>query len=102
MPCSWKPANISPVPKETPLSSLYQLRPISVTDIVIRLFEEIIIYVAKVIRSYLLPDQFSYRDGTNTSHALIKSQHMWLKWLDTGEADCVRVLPLISLRLSTQ
>ena len=91
MPWSWKLANISPVPKETPLSSLYQLRPISVTDIVIRLLEEIIIYVAKVIRSYLLPDQFAYREGTNTSHAFINSQHMWLKWLDTGEADCVRV-----------
>ena len=31
------------------------------------------------------------REGTNTSLGLIKSQHMWLKWLDTGEADCVRV-----------
>ena len=68
VPCSWKRANISPVnvPKETPMSSLYQLRPISVTDIIIRPLEKII-YVAKikpVIRSSLLPDQFAHREGT--------------------------------------
>ena len=37
------------------------------------------------------PDQFAYKEGLNTSLALIKSQHMWLKWLDTREADCVKV-----------
>ena len=89
MPCFWEFANISPVP----LSSFNQLRPISVTDIIIRLLEKII-YVAQVkpvIRSYLSLDQFAYREGTNTSQAIIKSQHMWLKWLDPGEGDCVRV-----------
>ena len=44
-----------------------------------------------IARSCLSLDQLAYREGTNTSKALIKSQHMWLKWLDTGEADCVRV-----------
>ena len=86
--------------------------PFSVSDIIIiiiiiiiRLLEKII-YVAEVkpvIRSYVSSDQFAYREGTNTTTlAPIKSQHMWLKWLDTGEADCVRVLPLISLRPSNQ
>ena len=44
-----------------------------------------------IARSYLSLDQLAYREGTNTSKTLIKSEHMWLKWLDTGEADCVRV-----------
>ena len=45
-----------------------------------------------VIRSYVSSDKFAYREGTNTSLlALIKSQHVWLKSLDTGEADCVTV-----------
>ena len=73
VPCFWKLANISPVPKETPLSSLNQLRPVSVTDIIIRLLEKII-YVADVkpvIRSYVSLDQFVYRESTNTSQALI-------------------------------
>ena len=71
-----------PHPKDSSLSSLNQLRHISVTDnIIIRLLEKII-YVAEVkpvIRSDLSLDQFAYRKGTNTSQALIKSQHMWLK-----------------------
>ena len=81
--------------------------PFSVTDIIIiiRLLEKII-YVAEVkpvIRSYVSSDQFAYREGTNTTTlAPTESQHMWLKCLDTGEADCVRVLPLISLRPSNQ
>ena len=45
-----------------------------------------------VIRSYVSSDKFAYREGINTSLlALIKSQHVWLKSLDTGEADCVTV-----------
>ena len=74
------------------MSCLNQLGPISVTDI-IRLLEEIIHVadVKPVIRSYQSLDQFAYREGTNTSQGLIKSEHMWLKWLDTGGADCVRV-----------
>ena len=87
---------ISPIPKEIPLTSLNQLRPISVTDIIIRLFERIVYYqteIKPVISSLIQPDRFAYKEGLNTSLALIKSQHMWLKWLDTRprEADCVRV-----------
>lgn len=70
-----------------------QLRPISVTDIIIRLLEKII-YVAEVepvIRSHVSSKQFAYREGTNTTLALIKRQHMRLKWLDTREADCAGV-----------
>ena len=70
-----------------------QLRPISDTDIFIRPLKKII-YVAEVmpvIRSYLSLDEFAYREGTNTSQGLIKSQHTWRKWLDTRDADCVRV-----------
>ena len=45
-----------------------------------------------VIRSYVSSDKFAYREDTNTSLlGLIKSQHVWLKSLDTGEADCVTV-----------
>ena len=79
-----------------------QLGPISVTDI-IRLLEEIIHVadVKPVIRSYQSLDQFAYREGTNTSQGLIKSEHMWLKWLDTGEQIVLGFLPLISPWLLT-
>ena len=80
VPQLWKLANILSLPKESPLTCINQLRPISLTDIIIRLFERII-----------------YQTGCNTTLALLKNQHTWLKWLDK-KADTVRVLPLISQR----
>ena len=60
VPCFWKFANISqflrnPPPHPPRLSSLNQLRPISVTDIIIRLLEKTIYAadVKPVIRSYV-------------------------------------------------
>ena len=57
VPCFWKFANISPFLRTPPprLSSLNQLRPISVTDIIIRLLEKTIYAadVKPVIRSYV-------------------------------------------------
>ena len=38
VPKIWKTANVRPIPKETNVSALDQLRPISVTDITVRLF----------------------------------------------------------------
>ena len=58
-----------------------------------------------VIRSYVLSDKFAHREGTNTSLLdLIKSQHVWLKSLDTGEADCATVFAfeLSNIRPSIQ
>lgn len=58
VPCFWKFANISQFLRNPPpprLSSLNQLRPISVTDIIIRLLEKTIYAadVKPVIRSYV-------------------------------------------------
>ncbi|XP_068750949.1 uncharacterized protein [Montipora capricornis] len=39
IPARWKSANIGPIPKETNTTSLDQLRPISVTDMIMRLLE---------------------------------------------------------------
>ena len=65
VPSQWKSANITPILKESPVSIMEQLRPISVTDIFIRLFER---------RNC---DQFAYRRGRNTTMALLLCQHMW-------------------------
>ena len=42
VPLPWKLANISPIPKESPLLSGAQLRPISLTNIIMRLFERLV------------------------------------------------------------
>ena len=39
VPCLWKLANITPIPKETPFETCNQLRPISLTNVIMRLFE---------------------------------------------------------------
>mgnify|MGYP002803377516 CR=1 FL=1 len=42
VPTSWKLADLTPIPKESPVTACTQLRPISITDIVRQLFEKIV------------------------------------------------------------
>ena len=86
-------ANVTTIPKESPLTNCNQLRPISLTNIIIRLFEKLILKfeLFHIPKSLIGPDQFAYKDNYNTTMALLKSQHYWLKWLD-GSANFVRVL----------
>jgi hypothetical protein len=79
-------ADIMPLPKETPFKTCNQLRPISLTNIKVRLFERVIFRteLSNSIDKFIGSDQFAYRKGYN------KCQHEWLKWLD-GDADFIRV-----------
>ena len=43
VPQLWKLANLNPIPKETPLTDCTQLRPISFTNIIMRLFEKVVL-----------------------------------------------------------
>jgi hypothetical protein len=76
VPDSWKLANLLPVPKESPLTESNQLRPISLTNIIVCLFERAI-YTTELV-------------GYSSTMALIKAQHTWMEWLD-GNASMVRV-----------
>ena len=42
VPSSWKMADITPLPKESPLTSCTQLRPISLITVIMRLFERLV------------------------------------------------------------
>ena len=92
VPLLWKEANIRPAPKELPFTSCNQLRPISLTNIIMRLFERLVYKneLSTVCANHIDLDQFAYRKGHNSTMALLKSQHNWLKWLD-GNADFVRI-----------
>ena len=85
-------ADIKPLSKESPLTSCTQLRPISLTAVIMRLFERLAyrFELSSVCNDYVDLDQFAYREGHNSTMALIKCQHTWLKWLD-GNADFVRI-----------
>ena len=92
VPLLWKEANIRPVPKEQPFTSCNQLRPISLTNIIMRLLERLVYRneLSIVCDNHIDLDQFAYRKGHNSTMALLKSQHNWLKWLD-GNVDFVRI-----------
>ena len=92
VPKMWKTANIRPIPKETNISALDQLRPISVTDIM-RLFQRLILdfELRKPVSRVIHSDQFAYKKdcGTETETALLYNQHFWIRWLD-GHSNLVR------------
>ena len=91
VPFLWKLANVSPIPKESPLTECNQLRPISLTNIIMRIFERLVCKqeLSPILKSAIGPDQFAYKRGHNTTMALIKCQHFWLEQLD-GNADFFR------------
>ena len=59
-----------------------------------RLFDRLVYRyeLSSICNDYIGLDQFAYREGHNSTMALIKCQHTWLKWLD-GNDDFVRIFP---------
>ena len=88
----WKIADVVPIPKATLLESCDRLRPISLTNIIMRIFERLVYKkeLSSLLKTSISPDQFAYKADHNTTMAQIKNQHFWLKSLDSG-ADFVRV-----------
>ena len=56
-----------------------------------RLFERVVVKqeLSPVLGSAIGPDQFAFKEGCNTTLALLTCHHHWLKWLD-GAMDFVR------------
>ena len=91
VPKIWKTANVRPIPKETNISALDQLRPLSVTDIIMTLFERLILdfELREPVSCFIHSDQFAYKKDCGTETALLYNQ--WMRWLD-GHSNFVRVL----------
>ena len=64
IPKRWKTANVRPIPKETNISFLNQLRPISVTDVIMRIFERLVLtsYLKKPVVAHVDTNQYAYRE----------------------------------------
>ena len=73
VPQSWKQAIITPVPKTQPVSSVSDLRPISVTPVISRIVERLVIrdYLIPCIPSEHLTDQYAYKQTGSTTCAVI-------------------------------
>ena len=59
-----------------------------------RLFQKLVFKqeISANLQSIIGKDQFAYRTESNTTMAIIKCQHQWLKWLEDEEVDFVRVI----------
>ena len=85
--------NLQRIPGESLLSSCAQLRPISPTNIIMRLFERLVYKedILMVLKVVIGMDQFACKKHCNTTMALMKCQHNWHGWLD-DDVDFVQVL----------
>ena len=97
IPNVWKRADVIPCTKENLISSCSQLRPISLTDIIMHLFEKCVYQseIADIVYNYIGDDQFAYKKGHNSTMALTEYQHMWLKSLEEGAKSELSPLTLV-------
>ena len=72
VPRAWKQAVVTPVPKTAP--SVSDLRPISVTPVLSRIVESLMVrgFISPFIPSQSLIDQYAYKATGSTTCAIIK------------------------------
>ena len=85
IPDLWKTAIIVPVPKKHPPRHIEKdLRPISLTPIVSKVFESLVLrWVDKFIQPHLDCRQFGSLAGTCTTDALVEMVHQWYEATDS-------------------
>ena len=87
-PACWRQANVTPIPKGPPSSSIANYRPISVTSVLSTVFERLVSVrlVRFMDRSGVLPTtQFDYRKGLGTCDALLCVSHTLQSALENGQ-----------------
>ena len=73
-PACWRQANVTPIPKGPPSSSVANYRPISITSVLSKVFERLVSFrLGRFMeRSDLLQTtQFAYRKGLGTCDAFV-------------------------------
>ena len=85
-PALWRHAQITPVPKTNPVSGPSDFRPISVTSLLSRLTERIIVhdYVLPCLKPELFTDQYAYKPTGSTTCALIDFTYRIHNMLETN------------------
>jgi len=77
VPTEWRSANVTPVPKVSKPSAITDFRPVSVTPLLSRLAERMIIkqYLEPAVGSEMLDDQYAFRPTGSTAAALACLMH---------------------------
>ena len=80
----WKMANVIPLPKTKPIISVEtDIRPISLTPIVAKVFESIVLgWVDDIVGERIDDNQFGGAGGTSTTDALVEMTHKWYEATD--------------------
>ena len=84
----WRQANVTPIPKGPPSSSVANYRPISITSVLSKAFERLVsVRLGRFMElSGVLPDsQFAYRKGLGTCDALLCVSHTLQSALESGQ-----------------
>ena len=87
-PACWRQANVTPIPKGPPSSSVANYRPIFITLVLSKVFEGLVsVRLGRFIkRSGVLPTtQFAYRNGLGTCDALLCLSHTLQSVLESGQ-----------------
>ena len=87
-PACWRQANVTPIPKGPPSSSVANYRPIFTTSVLSKVFERIMsVRLGRFMESSgLLPTiQFAYRKGLGTCDALLCVPHTMQSALERGQ-----------------
>ena len=84
IPNEWKMANVIPLPKTKPIISVEtDIRPISLTPIVAKVFESIVWgWVDDIVDERIDDNQFGGVGGTSTTDALVEMTHKWYEATD--------------------
>ena len=84
IPNDWKMANVISLPKTKPMISIEtDIRPISLTPIVAKVFESIVLaWVDDIVGERIDDNQFGGVGGTSTTDALVEMTHKWYEATD--------------------
>ncbi|KAI2665140.1 hypothetical protein H4Q32_021349 [Labeo rohita] len=92
VPTCLKSTSIIPVPKKSPVSCLYDYRPIALTPIMMKCFERLVMHhIKSSLPNTLDPFQFAYRPNRSTDDAISSTLHLALTHLEQKDS-YVRVL----------
>ena len=89
-PACCRQANVTPIPKGPPSSSVDNYQPISITSVLSTVFEPVVSVRLKLFmeRSGVIPcspTQFAYRKGLGTCDALLCASHTLQSALESGK-----------------
>ena len=88
-PC-WRQECVTPIPKDPPSSSVANYLPISITSVLSKVFERLVlVHLGRFMErnGVLLTTQFAYRKGLGTCDALLCVSHTLQSALNSGQED---------------